>query len=212
MGESQGGHTYYNILRMGEWCINLPAMEQREQCQKTIEYNGTDNDEIMDGGFTVAPSRVIQSPRITECLVNMECTLEWRRPLFGEGSQYVFVSKVVHVAMDERACVEELQQRLKALNTMFSKRDGLVDSSTDWRDQAWWWSRDCPAAIVRLLAAWPAVFLPTAYHAVGTEARFHNITNIIWVGIRRPVEKDEAIRRAPFRNLVQILRKRSRPI
>ncbi|MEA3239836.1 MAG: flavin reductase [Candidatus Bipolaricaulota bacterium] len=148
MGESRGGHTYDNILRMGEWCINLPVMEQREQCQKSIEYNGTDNDEITDAGFTVEPSRVILSPRITECLANMECTLEWHRPLFGEGGQHVFVGKVVHVAMDERACAVEPQQRLKALNTMFSRRDTL--GSTDRRDQAWW-SGDCPAAIAQRL-------------------------------------------------------------
>ena len=122
---SRGGHTYDNILRMGEWCINLPTLGQQELCEKTIEHNGIDNDEIADAGFTTEPSRVIHSPRIAECLVNMECALEWHRPLFGESGQHVFVGKVVHVAMDDRACVVEPQQRLKALNTMFSMRDTL---------------------------------------------------------------------------------------
>jgi flavin reductase (DIM6/NTAB) family NADH-FMN oxidoreductase RutF len=122
---SQGGHTYDNILRMEEWCINLPALEQREQCQKTIEYNGIDNDEITDAGFTIEPSRVIQSPRIAECLVNVECTLEWHRPLFEGSRQRVLVGKIVHVAMDERACVVEPQQRLEGLNTMFNVRSTL---------------------------------------------------------------------------------------
>jgi len=35
------------------------------------------------------------------------------------------VGKIVHVAMDERACVVEAQQRLEALNTMFHVRSTL---------------------------------------------------------------------------------------
>ena len=130
---SQGGHTYDNILRMGEWCINLPTLEQREQCQKTIEYNGMDNDEITDAGFTVEPSQVVRSPRIAECLVNMECILEWHRPLFEGSGQHVFVGKIVHLAMDERACVVDPQQRLETLNTMFNMRNTLDPLSGETR-------------------------------------------------------------------------------
>ena len=122
---SQGGHTYDNILRMGEWCINLPTLEQREQCQKTIEYNGIDNDEITDAGFTIELSRVIQSPRIADCRVNVECTLDWHRPLFEGSRQRVFAGKIVHVAMDDLACLVEAQQRLEALNTMFNMQSTL---------------------------------------------------------------------------------------
>ena len=71
-------------------------------------------------GFTIEPSRVIQSPRVAECLVNIECTLEWDRSLFEGSRQRVFVGKIVHVAMDERACVADPQQRLEGLNTMFN--------------------------------------------------------------------------------------------
>ena len=121
----QGGHTYDNILRTGEWCINLPTLAQREQCQKTIEYNGMDNDEITDAGFTAEPSRVIRSPRIAECLVNVECTLKWHHPLYEGSRRRVFVGQIVHLAMDERACVEDPRQRLEALNTMFNMRSTL---------------------------------------------------------------------------------------
>ena len=122
---SEDGHTGKNILRTGEWCINMPTLAQREQCGKTIEYNSIENDEIADAGFTAEPSQVIQSPRIAECPVSIECTLEWHKPLFGGSRQIVCVGKVVHLAMDEAVCVADPQQRLKRLNTMYNMRSTL---------------------------------------------------------------------------------------
>jgi flavin reductase (DIM6/NTAB) family NADH-FMN oxidoreductase RutF len=107
---AEGGHTCDNILRTGEWCINLPSL---------------DNDEITDAGFTVEPSRVIQAPRIAECRVNMECRLEWHKPLVEGSCHLVVVGKIVHVAMDEQACVADSRQRLANLNSMFNVMDTL---------------------------------------------------------------------------------------
>jgi flavin reductase (DIM6/NTAB) family NADH-FMN oxidoreductase RutF len=87
--------------------------------------NGLDNDEITDAGFTIEPSVVIESPRIAECLVNMECVLEWQRPLFEGSRQRLVVGRVVHLAMDERACVVDTAQRLGVLDTMFNVRSTL---------------------------------------------------------------------------------------
>ncbi len=117
---NEGGHTHANILRTQEWCINLPTLEQQGQCEETITHNSMENDEIADASFTAEPSHIIQSPRIAECLVNMECRLEWHRPLFEGGRQHVFAGKVVHVAMDERACVADPRLRLGQLNMMYN--------------------------------------------------------------------------------------------
>ena len=120
-----GGHTCDNILRTGEWCINLPTLAQQAQCYKTIEYNQDDNDEIADAGFTAEQARVIRSPRIAECPVNAECTLAWHRPFFEGSREHVCVGKVVHLAMDEAVCVADPQQRLKALDTAYNVRSTL---------------------------------------------------------------------------------------
>ena len=32
-------HTYANIVRSGDWCINFPSADQQEQSMKTIECN-----------------------------------------------------------------------------------------------------------------------------------------------------------------------------
>ena len=41
-------HTYENILRSGEWCINFPSADQQGQCMKTIENNSMEKDEILE--------------------------------------------------------------------------------------------------------------------------------------------------------------------
>jgi flavin reductase (DIM6/NTAB) family NADH-FMN oxidoreductase RutF len=118
-------HTYGNVLRSGEWCINLPAADQQEQCMKTIENNGFENDEIVDSGFSIEPSRVIRAPRIAECLINLECKLEWNRPLFEGSRWHVFAERVLHVAMDDAAFALEPQKRIQTLSTMYSLRSTL---------------------------------------------------------------------------------------
>ena len=115
-------HTYANILREGEWCLNYPSFEHYPQSFETIHVNHPDNDEITDAGLTVEASKNVHAPRIAECPINLECKLEWHRPLY-EGSSWVLVAgKVVHVAMDENVIATDPAERMKALNLMYNIR------------------------------------------------------------------------------------------
>jgi len=118
-------HTYANILRSGEWCINFPSATQRDQCMKTIENNAIENDEIIDSGFTIELPRLIQTPRIAECPINLECKLEWGRPLFQDSNWHVFAGKVVHLAMDDAVFELDPQTRMQTLRTMYNLRSTL---------------------------------------------------------------------------------------
>lgn len=95
------GHTIQDITRNKEFCINFPNKDYWENCQRTIENNKLEIDEITENGFTVEKSVAINVPRIRECFLNLECTLEWIKPLY-EGSRYCIVcGRIVHIAMDE---------------------------------------------------------------------------------------------------------------
>jgi len=118
-------HTYENILRTEEWCINFPSFEQEKQCMRTIEENDPENDEIMDSGLTIESSREIQTPRIGECLINLECQLEWHRPLSEESGWYVFAGKIVHMAMEDEVFELDPQKRMALLNPMYNLRSTL---------------------------------------------------------------------------------------
>lgn len=115
-------HTYANILREGEWCINYPSFDHWPQSFETIRCNAPDNDEITDAGLTVEPAKNVQAPRIAECLINLECRLAWHHPLY-EGSRWHLVAgRVLHVAMDDSVMVTDPHERMQAVGLMYNVR------------------------------------------------------------------------------------------
>jgi flavin reductase (DIM6/NTAB) family NADH-FMN oxidoreductase RutF len=119
-------HTYENILREGEWCLNFPSLDDYEKCFETIYVNEADNDEITEAGLTVESSQVVQAPRIGECHINIECQLEWHRPLYEDSQWHLMAGRVVHVAMDEKALPVDPMERMKNMRLMYNIR-GTID-------------------------------------------------------------------------------------
>jgi len=115
-------HTYANILREEEWCVNFPSFEHYPQCFETIHCNAPDNDEIAEAGLTSEPAKVVQAPRIAECPINLECRLEWHRPLYEDNRWRLLAGRVVHVAMDETATVPDPTERMQAMKLMYNIR------------------------------------------------------------------------------------------
>ncbi len=100
-GLMQHTHTYKNILRDKEFCINFLAPSYYDSCIKTIEENGENTDEISIGGFTAEPSKVIKPPRIREAFLTYECTLESFADLSGSGINAMIIGRIQHAAVDE---------------------------------------------------------------------------------------------------------------
>ena len=122
-------HTYANILREGEWCVCFPSFPYYRQCFETIQRNGPDNDEITEAGFTVEPARHVQAPRIAECSINLECGLEWHRPLYEASQWHLFTGRVIHLGMEEDAMVIDPVERMRVLGLMYNVR-GTVNPMT----------------------------------------------------------------------------------
>lgn len=118
-------HTYDNILREGEWCVCFPSFRHYLQCFETIKLNAADNDEITEAGFTVEAARFVQAPRIAECPVNLECRLEWHRPLCEESRWHLFTGRVLHLAMDEAMMVPDPVERMRAMALMYNVRSTI---------------------------------------------------------------------------------------
>ncbi len=117
-----GQHTYGNILRDGEWCINYPNVANYPQCFETIWHNGEQNDEITDAGFTIESCKVIKAPRIEECQVNIECRLV-REQVLVDGSEWrLLTGRVVHAAIDDSAMVTDPMERMLAMGLMYNVR------------------------------------------------------------------------------------------
>jgi flavin reductase (DIM6/NTAB) family NADH-FMN oxidoreductase RutF len=112
-------HTFENILRDREWCINFPDYTMESKWNKTMRINDIDNDEITDAGFTVEPSHTIKAPRIAECLVNLECQLEWNRPLHEGSNMHLFCGRITALAMDDSLICCNAEERLRALDLSY---------------------------------------------------------------------------------------------
>jgi len=115
-------HTYSNILREGEWCVCFPSFQHYRQCFETIRLNAPDNDEITDAGFTVELPKFVQAPRIAECSINLECRLEWHRPLYENSHWHLFAGRVIHLGMDDAAMVIDPVERMRILGLMYNVR------------------------------------------------------------------------------------------
>ncbi len=115
-------HTYENILREGEWCLNYPSIDDYEKCFETIHVNQPVNDEITDAGLTVETPKVVQAPRITECPINLECRLEWHHPLYEDSQWHLMAGRIVHIAVDERAIIIDPAERMRSMRLMYNIR------------------------------------------------------------------------------------------
>lgn len=115
-------HTYSNILREKEWCINYPSFENYQNCFETIYVNSDENDEIIQAGLTPENAQVIKTPRIGECMINLECKLDWDKSLYEGSNWHIFAGKIVHVAIDDKAIIPEPKERMSNMNLMYNIR------------------------------------------------------------------------------------------
>jgi flavin reductase (DIM6/NTAB) family NADH-FMN oxidoreductase RutF len=120
-----GTHTFANILRTGEFCINYPSAKHYQACSATIAQNGIDNDEIRDAGLTIEAAKTITAPRIAECFFNLECKLEWNRSLCTGSCWQVISGQVLHAAVDESVMIAEPQERSRRMNLMYNMRGNV---------------------------------------------------------------------------------------
>lgn len=97
----QHSHTYRNILRTGEFCINFISANYWDGCYKTIFDNKDETDEIEAGGFTAEKASCIAVPRIKEAFMSLECTFHSESDLSGEGITSLMIGRVVNAAVEE---------------------------------------------------------------------------------------------------------------
>ena len=94
-------HTYANILRTKEFCINFLSEAYFDACYQTIVHNEADTDEIAAGGFTSEPARCIHVPRIKEAFMSLECVYHSHTDLSGQGISTLFIGRVINAAVQE---------------------------------------------------------------------------------------------------------------
>jgi len=97
----QHTHTYRNILRDKEFCINFINADYFGACYETIFNNADETDEIAAGGFTSETARCIRVPRIKEAFMCLECVFQSESDLSGQGINSLVIGRVISAAVEE---------------------------------------------------------------------------------------------------------------
>ena len=97
----QKTHTYANIMRDKEFCVNFISAKHYDACYKTVFDNAWETDEIAAGGFSSEPSARVKAPRIREAFISLECEFVSAADLSGQGISSLLIGKVVNAAVEE---------------------------------------------------------------------------------------------------------------
>lgn len=126
----QKTHTFENITRDKEFCINFINLKYVENCWDTIKNNHYNVDELAVGGFTAEKSHIISVPRIAEAFMSLECVLESEKDLSGAGVNSLVIGKVIHAAVDENYLVSGEKYKDKGFMLYFYEMTQLHEKNS----------------------------------------------------------------------------------
>lgn len=110
-GVLKHSHTYKNILREKEFCINFLSPQYLDNYKKSISENSLEINEITNSGFTQEQSITVSSPRIKESFLKLECSLEWTKDLIENGTNSTVCGKVKHISVSEEFSTKNVKER-----------------------------------------------------------------------------------------------------
>lgn len=93
-----------NIEATGDFVANIATWDLKEQMNRSSIEAPSDFDEFADTGLTMAPSKVVNAPRVAEARIHLECvylqsvTLKANE---GYGPNIIVVGEVVGIHIDD---------------------------------------------------------------------------------------------------------------
>jgi len=100
-GIYQHTHTYANIKRTGEFCINFLSLLYYDKLMDTIKNNSDDENEFDAGKFTIEEAKTVTAPRIMESFLSLECKCQSISDLSDAGISALIIGKVMHLSADK---------------------------------------------------------------------------------------------------------------
>ncbi len=122
---SPGHHTAKNILKTGDFVVNVPgrgALDKLWKCSGNLPAGVS---EIKKSGLTEEKSLKVKSPGIVECFARYECKLHGK---FRTGDHITFVGRIVRAFVEDKYFKNKEFKVLQAdpLMHIGGKRFGLV--------------------------------------------------------------------------------------
>jgi flavin reductase (DIM6/NTAB) family NADH-FMN oxidoreductase RutF len=119
LGLAGGSRTTQNLQRTGECVLNLPSASLVGNVDRLARTTGSDPvpdakrrrgyrhvaEKFSEAGLTPIASELVSPPRVAECQVQMEATLQVAHPV-GEGGALALEVAVIRVHADEDILAE----------------------------------------------------------------------------------------------------------
>ncbi|MDR3085109.1 MAG: flavin reductase [Christensenellaceae bacterium] len=131
------GHLYQTLKERGEAVLNFPSAEIYALCEKTIQNNGFDDDEIALSGLTAEPAALVDAPRIRECFLNLECRYLWEREIVAGTDHALVCLEVVNLCADEAHLNESALGRYGESGYLYNVHYPVDPESFAGRSQDW---------------------------------------------------------------------------
>jgi flavin reductase (DIM6/NTAB) family NADH-FMN oxidoreductase RutF len=91
-------YSHEIISQYKEFVVNIPNYSQIKGSHYIGQISGREEpNKLTNAGFSVEPSNKIKAPRIKECQINLECTLQ---RTIATGDHDLFVGEIVEVVLD----------------------------------------------------------------------------------------------------------------
>jgi len=90
-GEDYAKDTLSNLRETQEFVINMVSLTLANAMYETAVNHPPEVDEFVQAGVTPAPCEVIDTPRVAEARISMECTVEH---ILGLGSDYLVIGRM----------------------------------------------------------------------------------------------------------------------
>ncbi|MCD4670113.1 MAG: flavin reductase [Actinomycetia bacterium] len=110
-GIIKNSHTYQNIKRDREFCVNFLSADYIDNFKKSISENKNDIDEIKNSGFSSEKSLSIKAPRIKESFLRLECGFEWEKELLPNSTNITICGRVKHISVDKEFAISDVLKR-----------------------------------------------------------------------------------------------------
>ena len=118
-GVIKTSHTYQNIKRNKEFCINFLSADYLDNFKKSISENFDDIDEIKNSGFTSEQSSSINVPRIQESFLKLECEFEWEKELIPNSVNITLCGRVKHISVNQEFAINKVTERYSSNSFVF---------------------------------------------------------------------------------------------
>ena len=118
-GIMKTSHTYRNIRRDKEFCVNFLSADYLDNFKKSISENSDDIDEIKNSGFSSEKSLSIKVPRIKESFLKLECSFEWEKELIPNSTNITICGRVKHISVDQEFASSKVTERYSRNSFVF---------------------------------------------------------------------------------------------